>query len=278
MNEPVTDTYQPGLFADLLYFAYDLSAAWIAIVVLASIAVGLWLAYKALPFLRVVQALKTAPQVAVGSGKEGAAAQDLVKVVGRAYPGSEIPEGYAAPDHVWRTTSTLDTGSVVHPHGTGTYSVAPVLVRDETAECLVNVLEAQVLHADKSGTVDRHFGGDATYETERSIRTGDPVLAIGVLGKAKKRPGHGELPRCTLRRSKSGVLVLSGQSESRTLLRFRLRFWPRAALASGCVVFALWLAQEHLASYPEPAMARYLDMLMTDPWTPAPGVSLYPNE
>ena len=98
MNDPALDTYQPGFFSELVYFAYDLSAAWIAIVVLVSIAVGLWLAYKALPFFRVIQALKTAPQVAVGSGKEGAAARDLVKVVGRAYPGSVRGAGPLRPE------------------------------------------------------------------------------------------------------------------------------------------------------------------------------------
>lgn len=261
------------ILSDLLYLAYDLSAAWIVIIVLSSIAVAVWMAYRTLPFLRIVQALKRAPTVAVSSGKEG-----LVKVVGQAFPGQDTPEGYKVPDHVWRTTSTLDTRSAIHPHGTKTYSVAPILVRDETAECFINVLEAQVLHSDKTGTVDSHFGGDATYHTEKSIRVGDAVFAIGLLGKAKKRPGHGDLPRCTLRKSKSGVLVVSGQSEARTLRRFRLRFWPRAALSLGCALFGLWLAREHLASYPEPAIALYLEQLTTDPWAPAPGLSLLQAE
>jgi hypothetical protein len=259
MQDSVAQPYTPGPFSDLLYFVYDLGPGWIVLVSLLFAAVGLWIAYRTLPLYYTLRALKSAPVVAIDSGEPG-----LVRVAGHAYSGQPVLDSYAAPTFVWRETSKLDTRSSPSMSRTGTYSVAMMLVRDERAECLIDPKHARVLPSRKEGEVDHHFGGDATYRTVRMIEVGDPVFAIGVLGKAKRRTGQGELARCTLRPSRSGVLVLSGQSEARTQLYFQARYWPRAAAAFLCVVCGIWILKENVMLYP--TNAAFLQQLIAQPW------------
>lgn len=250
----------------LVSWLYDLPAAWMGIVFLVLMALGLWAALRALPFRRIVRALKTAPAVSIDGAPEG-----VVKVRGEAHPGGVVPEGYAAPKHVWRQSEKTDLRSSPSMRTTRTYSVAPILVRDATGECLIDPQLARVLPTQSNTSEERHIFSDSTYRSEKIIHSGDKVFAIGVLGRAKKRPGQAELPRCTLRPSPSGVLMLSGQSETRTLLRFQLRFWWCASGAFFCIMLALWGFKQHLEPYPEQSLTAYFQALVSHPWALGPG-------
>ena len=273
MDSSATDAYSPTAFDHLLYFFYDLSAAGVAIGTLALIAAAVWLGRKALAYYRIIHAIRTAPRVAVSSGAAG-----LVKVVGEAQPGSPVPEGFAKPRHVWRETSRLDTRSSRSLDRRRTYSVAPIVVRDASGDCVINPLKAVVVHDVLRGSVQPHFGNDATYYTERVILTGAPVFAIGVIGRAKKRPAEGGVERCTMRQDKNGVLLLSAKSEARTRLRFERFFWPALAGCVFCAVLAGWMFDNHLGSYPNQSLAEYGEALITRPWVINPGQNRGPAE
>lgn len=266
MDTSTTEHFTPTLIDRIHFLFFDLPAAWVAIGTLGLIVAALWVAYKALPHYRILQALKTAPEVAVSSGAEG-----LVKVVGEAQPGQEVPEGYQKPRHVWRKTRKFDSRSLRSLATTLTYSVGPILVRDRSGECIVDPREAVVVPGLLRSSVTPHFGNEATYYTEKVILSGAPVFAIGKIGRAKERPGRAGVVRCAMRKSAQGVLLLSAKTERQTIRRFQLSVWSAAAAIFLCVGLAGWMFSQHLLSYPNQSLADYVDALTTRPWVLGPG-------
>lgn len=260
MNETSTEIVESGVLNGILWPFYDMPAGWAALTVLAFAGVGVWLVWRALPLWRIVQAIKTASTVTVGSAAEG-----LVRVNGVAFPGQDVPEGFVAPKHVWRVTEKFDTSSNIRCGTSRSTSLAPILVRDATGECTIDPREAIVLYAGSTSSVDHHIFDGATFDSEKIISTGDTVFAIGLPGHAKQRSGHRGLPRCSLRRSSKGVLLLSGRSEARTRRWFQWRLWPTACLAALCLAVAGLGFEMHLTAYPEPSLSAYLDALRVWP-------------
>lgn len=241
---------------DFTSFIQGLSPGVAVIVTLALLAVAAWIGLRALPLLRAMRAIKTAPLVKVASAEPG-----VVKVAGVAHPGQETPAGFSAPDHVWQRTFRLSSTSV--NAGSRTYSVGLMLLRDESGECLVDPRHARVFHS-RIDSGSGHFLDSFKIDTSYRIDTGDPVFAIGLLGTAKTRPGHGDLPRCTLRPTRTGVLIYSGQSEARTLLRMQARFWPLAGVAFLLALVTVWGLRTQMLTYATDA--DFLRTLVTDPW------------
>ncbi len=210
---------------------FDLTETGVAALQFALVALAVWLGWKAMPYYRCLTALQTAPLVTVDSGASG-----IVKIKGAALP-AEVPEGFAAPKLVWCEESTSDARP---GHSSGTRSVAQVLVRDATGECLVRSEEAMVLPSGRNHEIDSHIFGDDRSTTTRFIRNGDQVFAIGTIGRAKERPGQ-PFPRCSLHRSPTGVLLLSGASEAAAARGFRMRVYPALAAIVACVGAAGWI-------------------------------------
>jgi hypothetical protein len=246
----------PWPLSELVSFWHGTSAASATLVALLLLAAAAWLGRRALPLYRALRAIRTAPLVKVASGQDG-----LVKVAGRAYPGLDPPPGLALPDDVWHVGFQMSSTSA--NRGTRTYSVGMMLLRDDSGECLVDPKLARVFHS----TVDSHssrFFDSFQIRTDHRIRTGDEVFAIGVLGKAQRRPGRGDLPRCTLRPSNDGVLVYSGQGEPSVRRRLRARYWPMAGAALVLALVGLWGLRTHMLTYDTDA--AFVSTLFTRPW------------
>jgi len=237
---------------DITSYFQSLSPGVVTIVGLAFLAAAVWLGYRALPHFRAMRAIRNAPLVTVASGEDG-----LVKVVGSAHPAQEPREGFSTPDHVWRHRFQMSS-TAVHG-GARTHFVGLMLLRDGSGECLVDPQHARVFHS-------KLASGSTQFFDSYKIDTGDPVFAIGVLGKAKQRPGHGDLPRCTLRPSKKGVLIYSGQSEARTLFRLQARFWPLAGAGFLLALVAVWGLRTHMLTYDTDA--DFFRSLVSQPWAP----------
>lgn len=243
---------------DLVVQFQSLSAGVTVLIALTLLAAATWLGYRALPLLRAMRAIKTAPLVKVASGEDG-----VVKVAGSAFPGQDPPAGFAASTRVWSRRFRMSSTSV--RGGTTTYSVGPMLLRDESGECLVDPRQARVFHS-QSNTGSSHLFDSFRIDSEYRIDSGDAVFALGVLGKAKPRPGQGDLPRCTLRASKTGVLIFSGQSEARTLLRLQARYWPLAGAAFMLALLAVWGLRTHMLTYDSDG--EFFRTLVSRPWAP----------
>lgn len=268
MNPQTSDIapYTPTSFDYLVDFFHSMPAAWILICAVALVGLAIWLTRRWLPYSRIIDGLKSAPLVTTDSTVTG-----LVKLVGQAQPGGDDSAGYFnKASYVWSVSETLDTRSKGALRKTGSYSVAPMLIRDSAGDCVVDPQEAVVVPAVTTGKVDRHiFSGD-TYHTKKLIRPGDPVIALGQIRREQARESNA--PR-RLRKSDSGVLLYSGKSEQRTLLRFRLFFWSTFGAMSLCVVligFGFWA---HLQGYPNQSVGEYVDALMTQPFEGYPGAA-----
>jgi hypothetical protein len=131
-----------------------------------------WLAYVAWPHHQIIEAIKSAPLAATISQTDAG----LVKLAGNAFP--PAPES----SYVWRVTSRVDTSS--SGSRSGTYSVAPIVVRDAGGDCRVDPQEARVLSARSEIDIQNQlFSGDV-QRTERFILPGDPVFALGELDRS----------------------------------------------------------------------------------------------
>jgi hypothetical protein len=261
------DTYFPTLLDYVYDFFVGLSPAWLLVDTLGLLALAVWLALKAYPLGRIVHALHTAPPATVRSDAQG-----TIKVYGHAFPGSDhAPSSLTRTPYVWCVYSKFDSRSIRGAGSSGSYSVAPILVRDATGECVVNPQEATVLHTLIKGKSASHMFGGSTSESERLILPGDAVIAIGELRRKTEKVNPGAPATFQLRKARGGVLLVSGKSERRTLVRFHLLFWPAVVAAALCAFLALNGFSAHVESYPGQSLAEYVDALMTRPGQSYPG-------
>lgn len=252
-------------------FFVGLSPAWLLVDTVGLLALALWLARKAYPLFRIVRALQTAPAASVRSNTAG-----TVKLSGHAYPGSEhSASSLTKTPYVWCVYEKFDSRSIASLRRSGSYSVSPILVRDASGECVVNPVDAVVVPTLVKGSTENHMFSDSTSRTEKLILPGDAVIAIGQIVTERANPGAPESYR--LRKSGDGVLLVSGKSERRTLLRFQLLFWPAAVAAALCAFLALHGFFAHLDSYPNQSLAEYVDALMTRPGESYPGAQEQPK-
>lgn len=205
--------------------------------------------------------LKSAPLVTTDSTVSG-----LVKLVGQAQPGGDDSASYFnKASYVWSVSETLDARKR-NFRKSGSYSAAPMLIRDSAGDCVVDPQEAVVIPTLTKNTVDNNFLDDSTYHTKKLIRPGDPVIALGQIRREQARESNAP---SRLRRSDRGVLLYSGKSEQRTLLRFRLYFWSALSAMILCLVLIVFGFWAHLQGYPNQAVSEYVDTLMSRPFTPA---------
>lgn len=259
MNPQTSDIapYTPTSFDYVVDFFHSMPAAWILIGAVALVGLAIWLTRRWLPYSRIIDGLKSAPLVTTDSTVSG-----LVKLVGQAQPGGDDSAGYFnKASYVWSVSETLDTRSKGAFRKTGSYSVAPMLIRDAAGDCVVDPQEAVVVPAVTTSRVDRHIFSDDTYHTKKLIRPGDPVIALGQI-----RSGR-------LRKTDKGVLLYSGKSESRTLLRFRFFFWSTFGAMSLCLILIVFGFWAHLQGYPNQSVGEYVDALMTQPFEGYPGAA-----
>jgi hypothetical protein len=259
--------YVPTLLDHAEDFFVGLSPAWLLVDTILLVAAALWLARRALPLYRILRALQTAPLATVRSGASG-----TVKLAGHAWPGSDhAPSSLTNTPYVWCVTGKFDSRSSIGGGRSGSYSVAPMLVRDATGECVVDPREATVVPTIVQGKTDRHIFSGSTSVVERLIRPGDPVIAIGELRSAKEKANPRAPASCRLGKPKGGVLLVSGKSERRTLVRFHLLFWPAALAAAFCALLGLRGFFAHVQSYPDESLLAYLEALTTRPGQSYPG-------
>lgn len=266
MTLQAAESYTPTLFDYVVDFFQGLPAAWILIDAVVLLGLAIWLARRWLPYSRIVDGLKSAPLVTTDSTVAG-----LVKLVGQAQPGG-VHSSSALPGYsdVWSVSEKLDTRSTALHRKSGSYSVAPMLLRDSAGDCVVDPQEAVVVPAVTNTTVENHLFDDSTYRTKKRIRPGDPVVALGQLRRPQPKPGQ-PAETCRLRKSDAGVLLYSGKSESRTLLRFRLLFWSTFAamfLCIGLTAFGFW---GHLQGYENQSIGHFVDALISRPFESYPG-------
>ena len=190
-----------------------------------------FVAWKAAPYYNCIIALRRATAANAATGAAG-----LVKVTGKAHP-AEVPEGFSAPEMVWREQSSYNGLS---GRFSGTRSVARICVRDGTGEFLIHAEEALVIPTGVDAKESRRIFGDSSRTTTRFIRTGDQVLAVGTLGDKRMKPGRSGEPR-RLRRSHHGVLLLSGRDEAGTLRSLRRRVVPAAIVVASAVLAVGWI-------------------------------------
>lgn len=253
---PGIEPYTPTSFDYVIDFFQSIPAAWILIGAVALLGLAIWLTRRWLPYSRIIDGLKSAPLVTTDSAASG-----LVKLVGQAQPGGDDSAGYFnKASYVWAVSETVDARKT-HFRKTGSYSVAPMLIRDSAGDCVVDPQEATVIPTLTKSRVDNHFLDDSTYHTKKLIRTGDPVIALGQI-----RSGR-------LRKSDNGVLLYSGKSESRTLLRFRFFFWSTFGAMSLCLLLIMFGFWAHLQGYPNRSVGEYVDALMTQPFESYPGAA-----
>jgi len=263
---PESEPYTPTLFDYVVDFFQGIPAAWILLGAVVLLGLAIWLTRRWLRYSRIIEGLKSAPLVTSDSTVTG-----LVKLVGQAYPGTDHSSSpYTNTSYVWCVSEKVDTRSKATYRKSGSYSVAPMLIRDSAGDCVVDPQEAVVVPTLRKSTVDNHFLDDSTYRTEKLIRPGDPVFALGQIRRQQTREN---LAHCRLRKSDRGVLLFSGKSEGRTLLRFRLYFWPAFAAMILCVGLAGLGFWGHLQGYPNQSVGEYVDALMTRPFTEYPGAN-----
>ena len=183
METTAVEVYAPPTLTPLHYAVIDFPPFIVALFTLGFLGLALWIGRNGYPHLRALMALDRTPTVSIASGATG-----LVRVEGHAFPGEPVPEGYAPPKHVWHLTSRYDTRSSSSMASSGTYSVGKILVRDATGECLIDPIGTLVVPGRSAGSVDNHMFSEATYRSEKSIDSGDPVLAIGTLRQKQARP------------------------------------------------------------------------------------------
>lgn len=238
------------------YAVLDLPPVVVLLMSAGLLALAWWAGRNGFPHLRALVVLDRAPVATVASGVTG-----LVRVEGRAYPAEPTPEGFATPTHVWHVTSRYDTRSSPSMASSGTYSVGKILLRDATGECVLDPMQTLVVPGRSGGSVDNHMFEGATYHTEKSIATGDRVLALGTLRPKKARPDRPADLRIALRRGRGGVLLLSSKSLDATRTHLSWRALPALVVASGALAAAIWLFGTHLLRYPPPALGGFLAAL-----------------
>lgn len=266
-ENPDSEPYTPTLLDYVEDFFVGLSPAWLLVDTAGLIALAVWLGRRAYPWYRILRALRSAPLATVKSNASG-----TVKLLGHAYPGSDHASStLTSTPYVWCVYEKFDSRSIVGMGRSGSYSVSPILVRDATGECVVDPQQAVVVPTLVKGRSDRHMFNDSTSQIERLILPGDPVVAIGELRSVKERVDPGAPASYRLLKPKGGVLLVSGKSERRTLLRFRLLFWPAAAAAALCALIGMRGLIVHVESYPAPSLAQYFDVLLTRPGMSYPG-------
>lgn len=260
METTAVEIYPPTTLGPLQYAVMDLPPFVVALLLLGLLALAFWVGRNGYPHLRALLAFDRAPTVEIASGAPG-----LVRVRGQAFPGDPVPEGYATPKHVWHVSSRYDTRSSASLARSGTYSVGKILVRDATGECVIDPLGALVVPGRGTASVDNQMFGDAIYRSEKSIDTGDAVLALGTLRLKKARPDRPADLRTALRRGAGGVLLLSSKSERDTRRHLQWRAWPATLLVVLCVAGAAWLFSTHLLAYPGGGLGDYLRALAGRP-------------
>lgn len=260
MDTTITEGYLPPTLTPLHYAVIDFPPIIVALLTLGFLAVAFWIGRNGYPHLRALLVFDRVSTVAIASGASG-----LVRVQGHAFPGDPVPEGYSTPKHVWHVSSRYDTRSSSSMARSGTYSVGKILVRDESGECLIDPIGALVVPGRSDGSVDRHLFGEATYQTEKSINTGDAVLALGNLRQKTQRPDRPADPRTWLRRGEGGVLLLSSKSERATRRHLQLRAIPATLLVLCCLAAAGWVVSTHLLAYPNASVGEYLRALTGRP-------------
>lgn len=260
METTAVEVYTPTTLTPLHYAVMDFPAVLVALFTLGFLGLAFWIGRNGYPHFRALLVFDRTPTVSIASGAPG-----LVRVEGQAFPGEPVPEGYAPPKHVWRQKSRYDTRSSSSMAKSGTYSVGKILVRDATGECLIDPIGTLVVPGRSAGSVDNHMFGEATYRSEKSIDSGDPVLAIGVLRQKQQRPDRPADLRTWLRRGQGDVLLISSKSERATRRHLQLRAIPAALLVVGCLAGAAWLFSTHLLAYPNGSIGEYLRALAGRP-------------
>ena len=262
---PGIEPYTPTQFDYVVDFFHSIPAAWILIGAAALLGLAIWLTRRWLPYSRIIEGLKSAPLVTSDSTASG-----LVKLVGQAQAGGDDSSSpFNKASYVWSVSETLDTRKR-NFRKSGSYSVAPMLIRDSAGDCLVDPQEAVVIPTLTKSTVDNNFLDDSTYHTKKLIRPGDPVIALGQIRREQARESNAP---CQLRKSDRGVLLYSGKSEGRTLLRFRFYFWPTLAAMILCLLLTVFGFWAHLQGYPNQSVGEYVDALMTQPFEGYPGAA-----
>ena len=256
METTAVEVYAPPTLTPLHYAVIDFPPFIVALFTLGFLGLAIWIGRSGYPHLRALLALDRTPTVSIASGATG-----LVRVEGHAFPGEPVPEGYAPPKHVWHLTSRYDTRSSSSMASSGTYSVGKILVRDATGECLINPIGTLVVPGRSAGSVDNHMFSEATYRSEKSIDSGDPVLAIGTLRQKQARPDRPADLRTWLRRGQGGVLLVSSKSERDTRRHLQLRAIPAALLVVGCLTVAAWIFSTHLLAYPNGSIGEFVQAL-----------------
>lgn len=260
MDTTITEGYVQPTLTPLNDAITDGPPIIVALLTLGLLALAVWIGRNGYPHLRALLLFDRVPKVAIASGASG-----LVRVQGHAFPGDPVPEGCSTPKHVWHVSSRCDTRSSSSMARSGTYSVGKILVRDATGECLIDPIGTLVVPGRSDGSVDRHLFGEAAYRTEKSINTGDAVLALGSLRQKSQRPDRPADRRTWLRRGEGGVLLLSSKSERATRRHLQLHAIPATLLVLCCLAAAVWVVSTHLLAYPNATVGEYLQVLTGRP-------------
>lgn len=212
---------------DSFFFLFQSWMIWLG---LASLGVVMWLLIRAQRNLQIVQAIMTAPAVPVNSSAQG-----LVKIVGQAHPGGDLPKGAVDPKLVWYARERQST-SYQGGNSQSSRSETPILLRDAAGECLIDPNLAEVVSSDKKSSYTEQGDYNSESIDLEFIRAGDAIFAVGILGDRTMRGYAAGQARRTLHPANKGVLLLSGRSEAETLQLFQDRRRACNFAAVLCVV------------------------------------------